>query len=262
VTEFYDPAAYDGRAQGVPGDVEFFLGQAKRAHAEGHPVLELACGTGRVSIPIARAGVTVVGLDRSAAMLARAAEKAAGLENVRWVEGDMRDFDLPERFGLVFVPYRSFQHLMTIDDQLACLRSVHRHLVPGGRLAIDIFNPDIVQIGQWLTTKRGGLQRRRSDEDYESPGEGAGARAWESREYRTAEQEVRSTFLDETVDEDGAVVSRRYRDLKLRYIYRYEMEHLLVRAGFEIEALYGDCYAVPFSDTSPEQVWVAVKPAG
>ena len=257
--EFYDPATYDRGTQGVPGDVEFFLGQAKRAHENGHPVLELACGTGRVSIPIARAGVTVVGLDRSASMLARAAEKAEGLANVRWVEGDMREFELPERFGLIFVPFRSFQHLMSIDDQLACLRCVHRHLVPGGRLAIDIFNPDIVQIGQWLTNRRGGLQRRR--EDYATEEEGRVSRAWESREYRPAEQEVRSTFLDETVDEQGAVVSRRYRDLKLRYIYRYEMEHLLVRAGFEIEALYGDCYAVPFSDTSPEQVWIAVRPA-
>ncbi len=258
MSEFYDPAVYDARAEGVPGDVDFFLRLAKEAHAAGHPVLELACGSGRVAIPIARAGVRVVGLDLSPAMLARAREKSAGMDTVRWEEGDMRSFDLPERFGLVFIPYRSFQHLLTVDDQLSCLRCIHRHLVPGGRLAIDIFNPDIVTIGQWLSTKRGGLQRRR--DDYRHPRTGRISKRWETRAYRTAGQEVESTFLDEELDDEGAVVSRIYRDLRLRYIFRFEMQHLLERTGFEIEALSGDFFGGPFEDTSPEMVWVARRP--
>ena len=79
----YEPEIYDARAQGVPGDVEFFLRLAKEANAAGHPVLELATGTGRVAIPIARAGVRVVGLDLSEAMLAHAREKSRELENAR-----------------------------------------------------------------------------------------------------------------------------------------------------------------------------------
>jgi ubiquinone/menaquinone biosynthesis C-methylase UbiE len=260
VRAFYDPVRYDALAGGVPGDVEFFLSLAQEAHAAGHPVLELACGTGRVSVPVAEAGVRVVGLDVSAAMLGRAREKSAGLANVRWVEGDMRSFELPERFGLVFIPFRSFQHLLTVEDQLACLGCIQRHLVPGGRLAIDIFNPSVLMIAEWLGPKRGTIERRR--DDFDDPSSGRRTKAWQTLAYRTAVQEAFASFIDEQLDDEGAVVSRVYRDLKLRYIFRYEMEHLLERAGFEIEALYGDCFRNTLEDSSPEMVWLARLPAG
>jgi SAM-dependent methyltransferase len=249
--EYYDPTHYDATAQGVPGDVEFYLSLAREAQEAGHPVLELACGTGRISVPIAQAGVQLVGLDRSPAMLARAREKAAGLSNARWVEGDMRDFDLPERFGLICIPFRSFQHLLSVEDQLSCLRSVRRHLLPEGRFAITVFNPDIIRIANALTTNRGNAQLivhkpERAD--------------WESARYDQAMQELECSFIDEQLDEGGVVRSRVYRGLKLRYFYRFEMEQLLARAGFAVEALYGDHFRAPFSGTSPEMVWLA-RPA-
>jgi SAM-dependent methyltransferase len=249
---FYDPIVYDATAQGVPGDVEFFVELAKEAHGAGLPVLELACGTGRVAIPIAREGVRVVGLDVTPAMLDRAREKSANFANVCWVEGDMRSFALEDRFGLVYIPARSFQHLLTVEDQLSCLRCIHQHLAPGGRLAIDIFNPDIVAIAQWMTSKRGGLQSHVRQRE--------GAVRWETRAYKTARQEVDTTFIDEVLSDEGAVMSRIYRDLKLRYTFRYEMEHLLLRSGFEIEALFGDCFGSAFEDMSPEMIWVARRP--
>lgn len=258
---FYDPLVYDARSQGVPGDVEFFLGLAHEAHAAGHPVLELATGTGRVAIPIAQAGISIVGLDLHAEMLARAAEKSAGVETARWVKGDMHDFELPERFGLAFIAFRSFQHMLTVEDQLSCLRCVRSHLVlggrlgPGGRLVIDIFNPDIVVMGQWLGAKRGGIEKRR--DVYTDPRSGRTVKAWETRTYDTARQEVGVDFVDESVDEEGVVVSKVYRGLKLRYTFRYEMEHLLARTGFEVEALYGDCFGGEFEDSSPEMIWLA-----
>src|SRR5688500_14923572 len=82
-------ARYDEEFTGLPGDVEFYSALALEAHGAGGQVLELGCGTGRVSIPIAREGISVVGLDRSAAMLDVARKKSRGLDNVRWVEGDM-----------------------------------------------------------------------------------------------------------------------------------------------------------------------------
>lgn len=255
---FYDPVAYDARVGGVPGDVEFFMSLALEAHEDGHPVLELATGTGRVAIPIAEAGVEVVGLDSSAEMLARAAEKSEELSNVRWVRGDMTGFELPERFGLIFIPFRSFQHLLTVEDQLACLRCVQDHLAPGGRFALDVFNPDLTIMGQWLGAKRGVIAKRR--DDFVNPNTQRTVKAWETREYRTASQVVASDFIDEELDGDGVVASRVYRGLKLRYMFRYEMEHLFARTGFEIEALYGDCERAPFGNTSPEMVWVVRKP--
>ena len=258
MSDFYDPLVYDARAQGLAGDVAFYSSLAQEAHEAGHPVLELACGTGRVAIPIAREGVQIVGLDRSAAMLARAREKSRELTNARWIEGDMRSFELPERFGLAYIPYRSFQHLLTVADQLSCLRCIHQHLLPGGRLALNIFNPDIVMMGQWLSVKRGGLQRSGG---YRDPRTGRAVSAWETRAYRPAGQELEVTFLDEKLNDEGAVISRIYRDLKLRYIFRFEMEHLLARSAFEVEALYGDVFGGAFEDSSSEMVWVARRPA-
>ncbi len=260
MARFYDPELYDASAQGIPGDVEFFLGLARQAHEAGLPVLELAAGTGRIAIPIAQAGISVVGFDQEPSMLAHAAKKSGGSKNVRWVEGDMRNFALEERFGLVFIAFRSFQHLLTIDDQLACLRCVRDHLAPGGRLAINIFNPDIAIMGQWLTTKRGSVRARQDDVTH--PASGRTVKAWETRSYHPATQEARSQFIDEEVADDGVVASKVYRGLRLRYIFRYEMEHLLIRAGYEVEALYGDCHESPFEDTSPEMIWLARPAAG
>jgi ubiquinone/menaquinone biosynthesis C-methylase UbiE len=125
------------------GDVVFYLGLALEAAAAGLPVLELAVGTGRVAIELARAGVQVVGLDISPAMLSVARSKAAGMSNLTLVEGDMADFRLGRRFGLIYIPFRSFLLLNTVERQRSCLASVQRHLAPGGRFALNFFNPDL-----------------------------------------------------------------------------------------------------------------------
>ena len=259
MNEFYDPELYDARVQPPPGDVEFYVELAREAHTSGRPVLELASGTGRIAIPIAREGIDIVGLDASPAMLGRAREKSEGLSNVRWVEGDMRAFELPERFGLAFIALRSFQHLLTVDDQRSCLRCIHQHLADGGRLAINIFNPNILRIGQALRDGQGTLQRRGLS--FTHPRSGRTTERWESVAYDHARQEFDVTFIDEELGEGGVVASRVYRGLHLRYLFRFEMEHLLTQAGFEVEALYGDFARSAFTDTSPEMVWLARRPA-
>src|SRR6476646_3532820 len=104
-------------------DIGFFV---EAAQASGEPVLEIGCGTGRVLIPVARAGVNIVGLDSSSAMLRICETKLhqeaeAVRSKVRLVRGDMRDFSLQETFSLATVPFRPFQHLVTVEDQLSCL---------------------------------------------------------------------------------------------------------------------------------------------
>ncbi len=124
------------------GDTQFYLEPARESAAQGHSVLELACGTGRVTLPNAREGIEVVGLDNAAAMLDIARRKASsdGIA-MTWVEADMRDFDLARRFGLMIMPYRSFLHLLTDADQRSCLDTVLRHLKPRGRFALNFFAP-------------------------------------------------------------------------------------------------------------------------
>lgn len=201
--------AYDadmGRSADAMDDVSFYLDLAQRAAAEGQAVLELACGTGRVTIPIAMAGVDITGLDNAPAMLdvARRKAEAAGAD-VRWVAADMRSFELEQRFGLVIIPFRSFLHLLTETDQLACLTRVSEHLVPGGRLALNFFVPKVA----------------------------AGP--------------------------DGQAISRIYKKMRLRYVSQAEMESLLARSGFEVEALYGWFDGRPLAPNSEEMVWLARK---
>ncbi len=122
-------------------DREFFVGYSRAA---GGPTLELGCGTGRILIPTAAAGCSAVGLDLSRPMLAQCREKLRrGPEKVRQrvqlVHGNMAAFDLGEMFGLVTIPYRGFQHLLTRKDQISCLRCVNRHLVPNGKLILDMY---------------------------------------------------------------------------------------------------------------------------
>ena len=135
----YECRDYDRRVTGT-SDVEFWVEECRAA---GGPVLELGCGTGRVTIPVAAAGVDVTGLDNSDSMLKRARRKSVADEvEVSWMEGDMRTFDLGRRFALIYVPLASFAHLSGPGDAEACLARVRRHLPPGGRFAVDLMNPD------------------------------------------------------------------------------------------------------------------------
>lgn len=249
--EYYlDPrsaASYELDSPGLPGDVEFYMRLAREASAAGHAVLELACGTGRVAIPIAKEGIDMVGLDRSAAMLDVARSRAEGIDNLRLMEGDMAGFDLGMKFGLAFIPYRSFLHLMTVDEQKGCLESARRHLVDGGRLALNFFNPDFAFI---LATD--GMQRREREVQ-------PGTVRWASMRYDKAHQTVDKVLTDDRLGEGGVVVSRIHRKIRYRYVFRYEMEHLLALTGFEVESLYGGFKGEPFADDSSEMVWVARK---
>ena len=128
-------ATYDAQFRERLDDVPFYVEEAKRAEP---PVLELACGTGRVLIPVAKAGVQVYGLDSSAAMLDVCRRKVAKLAEdlqarITLSEADMRDFSFDERFGLIYCPFRAFLHLMTPEDQITALRRIHDHLRKGGR---------------------------------------------------------------------------------------------------------------------------------
>lgn len=246
---------YDQLNPGLPGDVDFYLALAREC---APPVLELGCGTGRVTTPLARAGIGVIGLDRSAPMLKVAIRKSAGVDGLSWVQGDMRAIPIGARFGLVLIPYRAFLHLMTTEDQQRTLASIYEHLSPGGRLAFNIFNPSITAIAAWMGELSGS---QRFLMDYRDPSTRRVHTVWQSQRYRQAEQRVEDLHIDEERDQANRVLSKTYRENKLRYVFRYEMEHLLRQAGFDIEALYGWFDRSPFGDQSTEMVWVARRPA-
>ncbi|MFB3786079.1 MAG: class I SAM-dependent methyltransferase [bacterium] len=236
-------------------DVGFFVETAQTA---GSPVLELACGTGRVLLPIARAGVQITGLDLSPSMLAvcrgrLALEPPEIQANIQLAEGDMRSFDFPRRFRMILIPFRSFQHLLTVEDQLACLRCCHRHLEEGGRLTLDLFNPCL----PYLYDKRF-LSVRESEPEFTLDD---GTRI--VRESRLLgrdlyNQVIDMEFLYHVHYPDGREESKSHR-FSMRYLFRYEVEHLLERAGFQVEAVYADYKKASYGSQYPGELIVMAR---
>ena len=247
ISELYD-LRY--RRTGIDRDIALWLALAEDS---GGPVLELACGTGRALLPVARAGHEITGLDLSPHQLAVArrklAQESAEVQaRVRLVEGDMSGFDLGERFGLIFITFRSFQALLERSQQRGCLLCCARHLKPGGRLGIDVFN-----------LRRSRLAAQGAIE--ETPGEfrgpdGGVVRETGCTEYDIATQRLIWRSRYESTAPDGTATVREYA-LELRYFFRFEMEWMFEACGFEVEALYGDFDRSPFTADSPEMIFVA-----
>jgi SAM-dependent methyltransferase len=237
-------------------DVTFFVDAARAA---GGPVLEVGCGTGRVLIPTARAGLEIVGLDLSARMLQVCRERVA-LEpedvrsRIRLVQADMRSFGLARTFALVTMPFRPFQHLTTVEDQLSCLASIHRHLENGGRLVLDLFNPSLDALVQ------DNLGREVGEEPEFTTPDGRRVIRWHKIVSRDVFNQVNQVELVYYVTHPDGRTERLVHAFPMRYIFRHEAEHLLVRSGFEVEALYADYDRSPYGSKYPgDLIFVARK---
>lgn len=229
------------------GDIPFYLGQAEGV--EGL-ILELTAGTGRVSIPLAQAGHRVVGLDRSRGMLERLREKLRALPpalrgNVRLVRGDMRKFSFKERFELILIPYNAFLHLLTQEEQLRVLENLRDHLAPRGKGIIDLFSFDPVKAAINYTY----------DLSAENPITQETIHRYSLIERDMSRQRARITHLYDLVGPDGTVRRRSVRH-EIRYVFRYEMELLLEKAGLRLGAIYGDYDACLYEKDSPQMIFV------
>ena len=228
----YDAIArlYDPWSRSVTEDVSFYVEQAERV-APG-PIVELAVGTGRIAVPIAAAGVSVIGVDSSLGMLEICRERAevAGVgELVDLRYGDLREPPVSERVELVICPFRSYLHLHTDEERLGALRAARELLVPDSRLVFDVFAPaadDIAETnGRWL---------ERELDIYE--------RADWNTDTRTLTLSVRGPSSEST--------------MVLAWLSADEWQALLERAGFEVEALYGWFDRRPFRG-GEDMVWIA-----
>jgi SAM-dependent methyltransferase len=237
-------------------DVDFFVEAARES---GGPVLEVGCGTGRVLIPTARAGIEIVGLDRSPTMLSLCRQRLRDepesvRSKVQLVEGDMRAFSLDRTFALATIPFRPFQHLLSVEDQLACLGCIRRHLGDGGRFVLDIFNPSLEAL----------VNRTIGEEFGEEPEFTMPDGRRVVRRHLTAAHDRGNQFTDVQLlyyvtHADGRT-ERLVHSFRFRYLFRFEAEHLLARAGFEVETLYADYDKSPFGSKYPgEMLFVARK---
>lgn len=248
---------YDISGVGWPGEMEYYLALAAGAKAKGQAVLEIACGTGRIAIALAQqVGCQVTGVDLSAFMIEQARRKTSGMENVHWVVGDMRSFEVGGPFGLAIIPGHSFQFMTAPDDQVACLNCIHRHLLPGGKLVVHIDHPEI----DWLA----GLPAQdgvfEAGKPLTHPQTGQTYRPSWAWTYDRCTHTASVVMVYDELGADGQVIRRYERpQIHLHVVFRYEMEHLLLRAGFTIEALYGSFSREEFRGDSSQMVWEALK---
>ncbi len=230
----YDAIArlYDPWSRSVTEDVGFYVDEARRA---GGPIVELGVGTGRIAVPIAAAGIDVIGVDSSDGMLAvcrEAAEQAGVAKRLDLRRGDLRAPPLEERVGLVICPFRALLHMPNQTERLRALGAAHALLRPGGRFVFDVFTPgprDIAEThGRWIEREPDIFERADWDEN-----------------ERTLTLGVRGPLGETT--------------LVLAWISPAEWRDLLERTGFEVEACYGWFDRRPF-EGGEDTVWVARRP--
>jgi SAM-dependent methyltransferase len=230
----YDTIArlYDPWSVSVTEDVDFYVQLATEA---GGTIVELGVGTGRIAVPVAAAGVRVVGVDSSRGMLEVCAEAAATAGVAELVDlrvGDLRDPPVSERVGLVICPFRAYLHMRTKRDRLRALRAARRLLVPGGQLAFDVFAPGADDIrnthGRWLEREPGIFERA----------------DWNER-ARTLTLSVRGDSGETT--------------MTLAWLEPDEWRSLLEKTGFEVLAHYGWFDQRPYRG-GEDSVWIARRP--
>jgi SAM-dependent methyltransferase len=229
----YDRIAgfYDPWSRSVVEDIGFYVAEARKA---GGTVVELGVGTGRIAVPTAQAGVRLIGVDSSAAMLevCRAAAAEAGVAELLDLRlGDLRDPPVDERVRLVTCPFRSFLHLTDDEDRLTALRAARELLLPRGMLVFDVFEPSAEDVaetdGRWLEREPG---------------------IWERADWDTQERTLTLTLA--VRGEPGKP------RLALSWLSPPEWRTLLERAGFRVEACYGWFDRRPY-EGGEDSIWLA-----
>lgn len=238
--EFSDPANYDiEEGERSAARIAFYCDLAKTI---GGPVLEIACGSGLVTIPLASQGLDVTGIDLAHSMLEHARRKAEGQKlNIRWAEADARSFDLGMQYRFILLTGNAFQAFLRREDQEALLASVKSHLAPNGIFAFETRNPS----GHDLTNQ--------PDEEFD-------------QSYMSVEGQQVSVSFTQTYDplaqimywtsyrrwNDGKHDHKKETHIACRFTHPQELEALLHYNGFEVVHQYGNWNKEALSSSSPE----------
>lgn len=235
---------YDYFQKGVKGDVGFYLDYFKNFKGK---ILEIGAGTGRITVPLLEKRLDVTALDVAPNMLKVLREKANKINiKAKTVCADMRNFRLKSKFDAVIITYRTFQHLYAVKGQISVLNAVKKHLKPDGILIFDVYNPSLKFIakGNWKWQK---------DSIIKTPEMKGKIKINFRNRYDMAEQMMYGEY--QLTYPNG---KKEISPLQMRFFFRFEIEHLLKLAGFEVKNLYGDFYKNKFNDKSAEMVWVVV----
>ena len=242
---------YDVYYSNIPEvETSFYVDLAKES---GGPVLEIGVGTGRLAIPTASAGVNVVGLDLSQAMLDRADAKLRRYQPLTGVldliRADMREFDLCKSFPLVTIPSNTLLLALSQEDQLRTLRCAARHLEPDGRLVFDVFIP-----GPDLLADRDISPFVWGETVHPDTGNVVVMSAINRTDGAT--QINRETQIFEEYDGAGRIVRRAELPIDLRYLFPAECHALVEQAGLVAERVHGGFDGQPLSEDSEEMIFI------
>jgi SAM-dependent methyltransferase len=236
---YEDAEFYDQEFANRGSEIPFFLKQSKLA---GGPVLEVACGTGRITLPIARAGIEITGLDISHPMLERARYKAE-VERVAvtWFERDCRLINMDQAFALIFSATNAMQHLHNLDSLNAFLTSAKHALRPDGTLILDVFNPNPAKLARTVTT------RYHQKTIMDSIGSEIHVEA--ASQYDSVSQILNFTLF---YLHNGELT--RTKKVNMRCFFPEELMALCRFNGLEVVQRYGDYDETPFNSNSPKQI--------
>jgi SAM-dependent methyltransferase len=238
---------YDWEHDRYLADVDVHIGFARRF---GGPLLELACGSGRLLAPLAQAGFAITGVDSSGPMLERARERLARLQlDVTLVQQRIEQLQLENRFRTIILGLDSFGLLLTRDAQLATLRAARAHATHDGRLVLDLANGNL----------RGANEPGEEllhDLTLPDPDTGRPITKFILRRPRPSEQLDELMFFYDEQDERG-YLRRSMVELKLRWFTRFELELLLQTAGWQMDEVYGDYDLTPFGGASDRLIVLA-----
>lgn len=236
--QYYDQLFTENREE-----FSFWIRQAEKY---GESILELACGTGRITIPLAKAGFKVAGIDYADGMLNVAREKSAkaGVA-IEWVKGDMRNFNLEKKFSLIILAANALCHLLTLDDFEACMSAVKNHLAPEGRFVIGVFVPK----HELLIEKPG---ERFPFSEYEDQDGRGRISVTQSYEYEADTQIKRIKTYHSVPGNDEEIEG----ELNMRMYFPQELDALLKYNGFVIENKFGSSEETQFDKDSETQLVV------
>ena len=254
MTGYVDFAEYYDYDHDISFDIPFYIDYAHQCQS---PILELASGTGRLVISLAKAGFDVYGVDLSDNMLEvcrKAIHEQPFEQRVHLFTADMAHFDLARKdFHLAYIALRSFMHLLSMEEQLACVQRVYNHLQPQGQFIISVIAPDKEK-----------LDRRPSNEftvqrEFDLPNGHHVQRKERLVQHDRANQVRHFEFKFEEFNSTGRLVRERVVPLKTRYIFRQELQIYLETAGFQIVNIYRDYNKTPYDGTG-EIIAIARRP--
>jgi len=246
--EYNDPISYDIENDAYTGELNLLGNWAIK---QGGPIIDLACGTGRMTIPLAQKGFELIGVDIHAGMLELAKKKANEIFiQIEWLEQDCTMLQIDKKSPLIFMVGNSFQHFHTNEQQNLVLRSIHNHLEKDGIFIFEMRFPNAEELLQQSTEEYW--------KTYTDTVENKKVDVYTISNYDPLEQIQHYTTIRKYLD-DSNVIEERRTNISLRYTYPKEMERLLSENGLDILHIYEDWKESPLSRGSDEMIYVCRK---